>query len=601
MKYNQSIIYLLVICLVACKKDFLQQNPESAITTEDFFKTPQDLETYSNTLYDVLPGGNQGIGLFSDIYSDNISTYTGGSETDIMIRAGLTPATVSGWDEAVWGQLRNINYFLVNAGKATGAAADIDHYIGIARFFRSYFYYNMVKKYGDVPWYSGVMNAADEALLYKASDPRTLVVDSVISDLEFAAGHIKADGSNTRVTRWAALTLLARVALHEGTYRTYHTELGLQSTAASFLQKAVGASNEIMTGGGFDIYRTGSGGLDFRKLFSSSDLSGNSEIIFYKKNSVTDEVLNLTHNVLDWQWALSRSLADEFLMTDGTPFTSQPGYNTKTFVEMFQDRDPRMAETIMPPGFTANPPSGQPYLTKPNFGGLLQVKFYPRDPAQRGGNDDSYTDLPVFRYAEVLLINAEAKAELGTITQGDLDNTINLLRDRVNMPDLDLAYANAHVDPKLAADFPAVSGVNKGALLEIRRERRAELAAEGLRFDDLYRWKAGALLARPSEGMYVPGLGALDVTGDGEYDIAILEAEGEDGPIAMLPQEIQDGLVKYYLDGGIFTLSNGVSGFIRFSKDIQQPRSFIEPKYYYFPIPLQQTLLNKNLTQPPGW
>ena len=600
MKNKHFLLYILILSMVSCKKNFLQQNPESDITSAEFFKSVKDLETYSNTFYDILPGSDQSISLFSDIYSDNISVYTGGSETDIMLRGGLSPNNVDGWETSNWEPLRNINFMLQHADRVVGPAEEVNHYVGIARFFRGYFYFNMVKKYGDVPWYNHVLSTTDEDL-YKGNDPRTLVMDSVMSDLTFAAENIRSGDDQTRITKDAALALLARVALHEGTFRKYHDELGLQATADAFLQKAVLASQAIIDGGHHGIYNEGGGGADFRRLFASSNLTGNPEIIFMKKNSVSEGVRNLTHNVLDWQWALSRSLADEFLMTDGTPFTSQAGYATKTFVQLFQDRDPRLAETIMPPGFTVNPPSGAPYLTKPNFGGYLQVKFYPRDPSQRGGNDDSYTDLPIFRYAEVLLINAEAQAELGTLTQADLDNTINLIRDRVNMPHLLLATANSIIDPKLAAAYPLVTGPNRGALLEIRRERRVEMATEGLRYDDLSRWKAGSLLAQASQGMYVPALGALDVTGDGQYDIAILQEEGAEGPIAGLPADVRDNLVKYYLSDNSFYLSNGNSGFIQFVRDQQQPRSFIEPKYYYRPIPLQQTLLNPNLKQPPGW
>lgn len=601
MKYSQLIIIsILAVFPGSCKKDFLQRDPQTEITSNDFFKTPSDLETYTNGFYEMMVPAysNTTAPSFADIYSDNISVYTGGSETDVLIRGGITPSTVDGWN--TWDKLRSINFMLDHVTQTTGDADAINHYTGIAKFFRAYFYYNMVKLYGNVPWYGHVLDKDDEDL-YKPKDPRTLIVDSVMNDLAFAAEHIKADGSNTRVTKWAALALLARTALHEGTYRKYHDEVGLGNTAEAFLQKAKEASQQIMDEGGLSIYKTSGGAEDFRTLFSSTDLSGNPEVIFLHKTSKTEGISNLAHYVLDWQWALSRSLADEFLMTDGTPFTAQPNYDKKTFTQIFQNRDPRMAETIMPPGFSTNPPDGLPYLIKPNFGGLLQVKFYPRDPAQRGGNDDSYTDMAIFRYAEVLLINAEAKAELGSITQGDIENTINLLRDRVNMPGLNMANANAAPDATLAAEYPAVIGANKGVLLELRRERRVEMAGEGLRYDDLYRWKAGALLGEDSQGIYVPALGALDVTGDGQYDIAILEAPGEEAPIAGLPDNVKNNLVKYYLSDNFFYLSNTTSGNIMFVKDKEQPRDFIEPKYYYRPIPLQQTLLNTKLTQPDGW
>lgn len=609
MKRFLYILLATTLLSVSCKKEFLQRTPASAITSDDFFNTPADLETYTNGMYRsqlraIWADAYSANQYMPDAYSDNIAIYTGSSEMDNLIRGGITPGTVGVWNRDVWGVLRNINYMLDNVGKTTGDPAAINHYIGVARFFRANFYYNMVKRYGDVPWYAHAFGNKDEAMLTKAKDPRTLVVDSIMADLEYAVANIKnnypanATPRTTYVTPWAALTLLARVALHEGTYRKYHTELNLQASAQTFLQRAVSASREIMDNGGFDI--TGTGAAGYRALFSSNDLSANKEVIFLQKNSKEQGVANNTHVVLDWQWALSSSLADEFLMKDGTPFTAQSGYATKTFVQMFDNRDPRLAETVMPPGFKSDP-NGNPYLTRPSFGGYLQVKFYPRDPVLRGGWELNYTDLPVFRFAEVLLIQAEAKAELGTLTQTDLDATINKIRGRVDMPALNMLAANAAPDAYLAGRYPLVTGTNKGVILEIRRERRVELACEGFRADDLYRWKAGALLAQNSSGMYVPALGGMDVTGDGVADIAILQSKNDEGPIAGLPPAVKDKIVKYYLSDGTFSLANGTSGRILFAKDVAQPRNFVDPKYYYLPIPATQVLLNKNLTQPEGW
>ncbi|MBX3239420.1 MAG: RagB/SusD family nutrient uptake outer membrane protein [Chitinophagaceae bacterium] len=600
MKRISYILLIITIVGVSCKKDFLQRTPATAITAADFFNTTSDLETYTNGLYTQQLGAIWADVEAADKFSDNISIYTGSSEIDNLIRGGVTPGNTRGWDRATWSILRNINFMLDNVGKTTGDQAVINHYIGVARFFRANFYFNMVKRYSDVPWYSYTLGNKEEDMLQKAKDPRTVVVDSIMADLEYAATNVlPARTNNTYVTKWGALTLLARVALHEGTYRKYHSELGLESSAQAFLQRAVSASQEIIDNGGFSI--TGNGAQGYRALFSSNDLSANKEVIFLQKNNKEQGVANNSHVVLDWQWALSSSLADEFLMTDGTPFTSQSGYATKTFANIFANRDPRLAETVMPPGFVTAA-GNNPYLTRPNFGGYLQVKFYPRDPALRGGWVLNYTDLAKFRYAEVLLINAEAKGELGTLNQADIDATVNKLRARVEMPYLNMADVNAAPDAYLAGKFPSVAGANKGVILEIRRERRVELACEGFRLDDLYRWKAGSLLGQNPSGMYVPALGGLDVTGDGVEDIAILQSKDDESPIAGLPADVKEKIVKYYLSDGAFILSNGTSGRVMFTKDVVQPRSFVEPKYYYFPIPASQiTLSNKKLTQPDGW
>jgi hypothetical protein len=129
--------------------------------------------------------------------------------------------------------------------------------------------------------------------------------------------------------------------------------------------------------------------------------------------------------------------------------------------------------------------------------------------------------LPIFRYAEVLLNYAEAKAELGTLTQADIDRSIKLIRDRVGMPNLNLAFANANPDPYLANQYTHVTGANKGVILEIRRERRIELVMEDFRWNDLMRWKEGHLVAEQFYGEYFPGPGSFDLDGDGKTDIVI--------------------------------------------------------------------------------
>lgn len=586
---NIFVVILTVGFLAGCKKDFLDRIPETTITPNEFFKTTADLETYTNGFYGMFGAGT------NDLFSDNISVYLGGHELDNMIRGKITPANVGGWS---WGNLRTINYMLNNLKNVTGDAAAIKHFVGIARFYRGIFYYNMIRRYGDVPYYNTVLGTNDETQLYKAKDPRTLVADSVLADLEYAAANVLPTGTNTRVTKWAALTVLSRFCLYEGTFRKYHDELGLQSSATTFLQRAASAAKTVMTDGGFSIYNTGKKGEDYQKLFTSEDLSGNKEIIFYDDYNRALNRSNDTHYVFDWQWALSKSLVDTYLMTDGTAFTSTTDWDKKPYSEIFKNRDARMAVTVAPPGFSTTL-GGAASKTRPTFGGYPQIKFYAIDPATKVNTE--FTDLPILRYAEVLLISAEANAELGTLSQADLDQTINLLRNRAGVAPLNMVTANASPDNVLAAMYPAVNGINKGVILEIRRERNVELACEGFRFADLLRWKAGKLLEKPTQGMYVAKLGAYDVTGDGVEDVAILQAAGQETPLDGLPADVKAKLVKYYLSDNSFYLSNGTSGFIMFPENQTTPRSFIEPKYYYFPIPMQQILLNPQLKQPTGW
>lgn len=604
MRSLKYILSAAAICFSfsACNDSFMERFPETSISEENFFQSPKDLETYTNGLYEILQYSTD------DVYSDNVSLYGGNNEFDNLLRGKIDHTNVGGWandgdpddvggSHNDWGTLRKCNVLLANAHKAQGDITEINHHIGIARFFRAWFYFSQIKKYGSSPWYSKPLTTSDTDLLEKGQDTRGLVVDSIMQDLQYAVNNIKPIDSRTRINKWAALSLMARIALHEGTYRKYHTELGLQASAPTLLEKAVWAANEIMVNGGFQI--TGTGAEGYRNLFCVGNLSDNKEIILFADHDRVIGRSNNTSSVLDWQWHLSRSLADSYLKTDGTPISADLSYAKRIFTEIFEDRDPRMAETIMPAGFIGSGDT-KPKKVNPTYGGLAQVKFYPRTQDLNGGYGKNYTDLPIFRYAEILLIYAEAKAELGIITTEDINKTINLLRDRIGMATLDMN--NIPNDPIIAAQYPNVSGANAPLILEIRRERRVELACEGFRTDDIKRWAVGKLMESPAEGMYIPKFGPLDVTGDGEPDIAVFKTPADNN----LSDAEKDKLIVYTLfdangkEQGIY-LSEGDKGYIRFVKDKNMPIIFISPKYYYSPIPFNQVQLNPNLKQPEGW
>ena len=585
----KSIIKKIIVVLVApilftaCDDDFLDRTPDNSITEPEFFKTEGDLQVYTDGLHSNIGAS------YNDLGSDNISHHNSGSQIDNLLRGDVNADNIGGWS---WSNLRKINYFLVRYERADISDDLKNHYGGIARYFRALEYYGKVRTYGDVPIYTKDLETTDDELLNKAKDPRADVVDFIMEDLQFAIANINDDSSKTRITKMAALALASRIALHEGTFRKYHTELGL-SDGDSFLQQAVQASSAIMSSGNFSIYNTGSPTTDFTDMFASLDLSSNPEVILYVDYDKTLKRFHNSSTVMDYEYALSRSLVDTYLKTDGTPFTSETGNEIKTVVEVFENRDPRMAQTALEPGYKRGT-SENPHVLKASLGGYAQVKFFPR-------NEDgitwagSYNDLAVFRYAEILLNFAEAKAELGTLTQSDLDNSINLLRARAGMPNMDLA--NITVDPVLSDRYK----LSDGSILEVRRERRVELACEGRRQDDLKRWKLGKILENSEQGMYIPAFGAYDVTGDGEVNIAVLSSPTETGPIDGLPQDVQDGLAKYFVSDNTFYLENESEGHIMFVSDRDRPKTFTEPKYYYLPIPRTEILLNPALTQPPGW
>jgi len=316
-----------------------------------------------------------------------------------------------------------------------------------------------------------------------------------------------------------------------------------------------------------------------------------------------DKSLGRMHNaqaMFDWTTSLSRDLMEDYLVIkDGNaiPFNQIEDYDKKTYLEIFENRDPRLGQTFMMPGFT-RAGAALPARAKLSLGGYPQVKYSPRTYDQISWGL-SYTDLPVIRYAEVLLMYAEAKAELGILTQMDVDATINAIRMRVGMPAASLSDWLANIDPVQANRYSNVSSQQKGAVLEIRRERRIELACEGFRFGDLMRWGNGKLLERAPEGCYIDKLGYRDVTGDGVPDIAVVATQADANQIPQADKE-KYKLTVYILAGNTFELTEGTKGYVRQISQVNKFH-FVEPQYYYYPLDQQDILINENLVQNKYW
>ncbi len=570
-----------IISLYSCKKDnFLTRYPVSSLTEENFFANANDLNTYCNGLYSYLPGINT-IAL-GDQQSDN---YENNPFNKVVAGQLTLPTSASqaGW---TWTYLRQVNYFLENYQKAVASQAVKNHYVGVARFFRAWFYFDMVKKFGDVPWYGSTILPNDDGDLYKARDPRQLVMDSVMSDLKFAADNINPTGPSGTITKWSALALMARVGLHEGTFRQYQGISGGQP----FLKTADSAALVVMQSNNFKLYNTGNPDKDYLNLFlfyAPSDPQNTEVILGYYYSNTLHVTTALDGNMRAYGLSLTKGLMNTYLTKNGTPFTSVAGYQTEMIKDEFTNRDPRMVQTVLSPTTTYGDLIGTRVLG-PAPTGYQQIKYY--DPATPTYNTN-YNAGIVFRYAELLLIYAEAKAELanagaGSFTQADLDMSVNLLRDRVGMPHLLMSTA---IDPVLSASYPNVSGSLQNVVLEIRRERRVELACENFRYDDLMRWKAGSLLAQQFQGMYFPGPGTYDLNGDGNPDVAL---------VSSTPSNPISG-VSYFVLGTDIHLSNGNSGNVVANPTLV--KTFTDPKNYYFPLPATELLLNKNLKQNPGW
>lgn len=587
MKKKYSTIKLVSlfvgsILTVSCNDSFLDRYPIAEISPENSFKTADDLRLYTNGFYEQLPSIRSIID--ADLKTDNV-LYSSIPEEQRSHERILPSETGSGgWD---WEDLREINLFFDNYQRCTDEAGR-DKYEGVARFFRAWFYFDKVKRFGGVPWYETVIQTGDTDLLYKARDSREFVVSKIIQDLEIAVDKLGDERASDQVTRWTALALLSRVCLYEGTFRKYHTELGIQGSD-TLLQKAYEAAGRVMDESGYTLYSTGNPDTDYRDLFAST--LKEDEVILGRRYSLT---LNQMHNVNYYLTSrtqrdigLTKDLVDSYLQLNGMPFTSKTGYATMEFYDEMQSRDRRLAQTIRSLGYQR---IGGTATLLPDFAATMtgyQLCKFLSDETQ-DGDGASYQDVAFIRYAEVLLNYAEAKAELGIITQDDIDRTIRLIRSRVSMPNLDMTSANQSPDAVLAALYPNVSGSNQGIILEIRRERRIELVMEGFRWDDLVRWKAGKLLEPHFIGMYFPSLGEFDLDGDGAPDLMLYTGTA---PSTTAAQSVEIG--------GVLQLTEGDHGNLIGFKD--NTKQFDESRDYLYPLPTGDLLLNENLVQNPNW
>ncbi|WP_047247480.1 RagB/SusD family nutrient uptake outer membrane protein [Maribacter thermophilus] len=576
MKFN----YLILICMLilsSCSDDFLDKEPLSDVTPTTFFLKSSDLELYTNGFYRMFPS----TGIYDgDERADNIIATTLSEE---MRGARTVPTTGGGWD---WEYLRDINYFLENYEKCEDEAAKL-HYGGVAYFFRAYFYFEKLKRFGEVPYYEGTIEADDTESLQAPRESRQFIADKILEDLDRAIDNLNEEVQAYRITKYSALALKSRVGLYEGTYEKYRDISGYEK----YLNAAVEASLQLMEDSPYAVYSTGNTAEDYMNLFNSHDAQ-TAEVILSRQFSQTVAV---DHNVNYYTTTSSygrpgmpKDLVNSYLMTDGSRFTDNAGYDQMFFTDEVQNRDPRLSQTIRTPGYTRK---GESMELVPNLGATMtgyQLTKYVTEPVY-DTYDESIGDLPILRFGEVLLNYAEAKAELGTMEQSDLDLSIQLLRNRVGMPAMNLSDANSDPDSFLEDQYPTVTGANKGVILEIRRERRIELYMENFRWDDIVRWKSGQTLTQPLRGMYFPGAGEYDLDSDGNIDVVLFEGDDPAGQMT--------GVQYIKIGSDVFFDENDL---INPQPDFNT-RSFNEERDYLYPIPRVELQLNPNLTQNPGW
>ncbi|KQC29806.1 RagB/SusD family nutrient uptake outer membrane protein [Flagellimonas eckloniae] len=565
----KTFVLCSLICLSSCDDDFLERTPLDTITEASFYKTPQDLRTAANAFYADLPGWQStsvGFNVLPDMSED-----MGTAENPSNRLSGISLDVPTSASNTVWSfdEVRETNFFLDRSLQAEGDEVLINQYRGEGFFFRAYHYVNLLERYGAAPIFDQYFTDQDEEFVFAPRNPRNEVADFIIADLDMAISMLQSfpeiDG-NPRISKEAAQLLKARVALYEGTWEKYHngTDFGVVgSDGTSYLQIAAETAEDIMDSGVFSLHS------DYGSLFNQIGLSGNSEVMLWRDY----DDLNLgINNVLQLSWpnrcGYTRFAVRSYLCTDGDPISVSPLYQGDQDLSTIEDnRDPRLAATIMVPGDVLVKDTddseilwANPDFTTANAGltGYESQKYRDVNIDADRSNFTRETSRIIMRYAEVLLIFAEAKAELGSITQGDLDKSINLLRARVSMPSMTLGAITA--DP----DWPNYGYTLSDVLYEIRRERSVELMAEGFRANDIYRWRAHALI----DG---------DQPRGAFYDDGIVNVE-------LAPTSVT-------LDADGYILPFAATGNFNFD----------ETRVYLLPIPLDELILNPNLDQNPGW
>lgn len=568
--------------LLSSCDQFLDKKPtDSIIDTPEYWSVYDNVQMQTNRLYNnyLGYGGSTGDFYFKSLNDDQ-------ADPNFTTGEGNWPYNSAPGNEPQWKnpyvQIRGCNYIISGVRQGSLSTADKHYFEGIARLNRAYQYFTLVKKYGDCVWESEVVKTTDSDILYGPRTSRDVVMDSVIADLQYAAATI-GNNKSTGSTAWSgnlANAMLADAALFEGTFCKYRTleENGLAPNAEraqKYLTIAANAAQEVMNAG----YKLKD---EYGTVYNSLDLSSNSEAIFFKAYSQPSA--SFGHGTIAYtnsstpMKGLSRDAFNAFLFLDGKPLatTSMDRNDAAEIVDgrpvienLLKVRDQRLRVLIDNGlGFNEkmyyNRYEGSPNMQSST--GYTVRKFYTPllTNYQLETIGQNITQCPLYSLAPVLLAYAEAKAELGTITQDDLDKTVNALNGRAGLPAMSL---NPEADPANNMDVSPL-------IWEIRRCRRCELMFDGNRYWDLIRWHQLELLATTADNRAVlQGANLINVPADQLSNVQVVESPLYEGSTVM-------------------------GKYINVTPTMNRAWN---PRYYLYPIPTTQLTLNPQLKQNLGW
>ncbi len=512
MKTKSIILGILMVVLVACD-DYLEKFPLDAPSSSSFPKTKDELIIAVNGAYNALhyqPSSFMQAEIYFEAATDLAFSRGGFAISDDIVLGISTPNTgvySNSWNNYYRG-IQRCNFILDNmaAARQTIDAAICDRVEAEAKFLRAWNYMYLTELFGDVPFVTNMLKLEDSEL---PKSSKAEIVNTLLSDLDFCASklpvtHPAAD--NGRITKGASLSLKAIIAL-------YNKKYDVAATAAKAVMDLGVYSLESNYGNLFQI------------------AGNNSKESIFQLNYHLDVTKNFNQVILNSRagqgWSVlvpSQWLVDSYLCTDGKPINESPLYNQ---AKPFENRDPRLRMSLIVPGdwfggikFETHPDSVQTFrmtgstytrignqeVTNPfaTFSGYLWRKNCDETQFTAPYNGGTMP-FKLIRYAEILLVYAEAKMELNQIDQSAID-AFNLVRRRVQMPDL-------------------IAGITQTEFRRLLRlERKVELAGEGKRLFDIRRWRIadkvlnGNMAGRKNKAYwYNPGLPSFNEAGHPVY------------------------------------------------------------------------------------
>ena len=602
-----SILALMALAVSVSCKDFLDYKPLAVQEATEQLTSERSMELYANGMIaSYIPSGSGVWGASGDLFSDLCATVSSSE----YYKTSYNPMTASGWSSGNWAMIRRANYLIkyIDRGKANVTEEVYNHYLGVGYFWRAWGHFQKVKNFGDVPFVDHVIEDVDDPALFGARQDREEVMHHVLQDIDTAIENLSDDDafmdeSRINVTKYVALAIKSRICLYEGTYRKYHRTNystgeawnNKYESAEDLLKECVSACEELLAYNKFPLNTFAGAEGAYRQLFTQEAV--NKEFIWaYTYSSTIPKYDNRSFNYFSttsWQMpSPTRTLVRHYLKSDGNPLLN----DALDVNAIFADRDPRLAQTVASPGLTYTD-NNVPFPRTIDFSvsrtGYMWHKWIIEDYEHYHASRD-VAALPVLRTGEVLLNLAEAKCELGggSLSEADWNRTVGALRDRVGEPSVYPESAAYVADPWLMEYYSTSDGVHPSrTLAEIRRERTVELVFEnGLREDDLFRWRLGERLCEQWQGIY---LTASQVSA-GKFSF-----NGTDFSIG---RSVAQGQTAVHLDdsgaNATFRLSEGnaAAGYLEY----MVPRTWSE-KLYLNPIPQTAINVNHNLTQNVLW